>query len=200
MTAPDQIKKIASILHRDLLKINGFRKLGMTFTRNDEFPKILNIQSSQWNNKDEAHFTINLGVYIDEVHKRSDAYPAGKNIKEYNCDLRERIGSLMSGGCDPWWKVVPNTDTEKLAAEVIQTTSTYALPWFDRCNNMTEAAGIFEQSDPFKAAVAHLILGNTGKAAEFTRAAYTKGNRRIKQMIAEWARKNRIECFTEEHT
>ncbi|WPD24451.1 MAG: DUF4304 domain-containing protein [Candidatus Electrothrix scaldis] len=192
MEAPKLIGTIASIVHKQILKPNGFRKKGMTASRQRTYPEILNFQSSKWNDSKSAEFTINLGIYIEEIHECSGAHPVGDNIKEYNCDMRERIGSLMPGGTDYWWEVREGSDPESIASEVIDALSSFGLPWFDKYQNLVNIASFYENKDPFMAAVTQVVLGNIKQAEEFAKLAYMKAHKLRKRPLRDWALKNGI--------
>ncbi len=115
-----------------LLKQQGFSKSGRTFHRlTGVVWQVVNVQASQGNSDASGKFTINVGVYVPEVAVLAGQAPIAGKPKEYECTVRERIGTLMPGGADHWWVLLPSTDLAVVATSVTQAVTAYGLPWLD---------------------------------------------------------------------
>lgn len=75
-------------------------------------------------------YTINLGVYVPEVA----LWPPSKDgwVGDYDCPIRERIGTLLPASTDVWWPV----GSVDAADVVIDALTTQVLPWLDRLNSV----------------------------------------------------------------
>jgi hypothetical protein len=82
----------------------------------------VDFQASQWGNRDDVRFTLNLWVGVPELTL------AGRGGE---AQIQQRIGALMSGGEDHWWPVDAATDVLHLAAELRDVLAAHGLPWLD---------------------------------------------------------------------
>jgi hypothetical protein len=188
--ARDEIKAIVKYALVPPMKERGYKKNAYTWHKQDaEVVKVLNVQLSQWNTSDEAQFTVNLGVYHAEFHALRGSAPPSKNLKEYECDVRLRIGDLMTG-CDHWWCVASNKDNEEVAREFKDSIETRALPWLDGFGGLEDMLRFFvEKSMNFDAAVAAHLLSDA-RVESFLRAATQKTNEHFKGRVETWAREH----------
>jgi hypothetical protein len=155
------------------LRKSGYKKSGRTFHFvSDACTRVLNIQSDRWNTRTEGSFTINLGIYFPALHQLAERVPFPGLPKEYDCDVRERIGDLMPSQKDHWWNVNMNTNIEELADELRHVWQEYARPWLEHNSSLINAAMVLERTrQPFMAAAARLLLGDKEKARELTALA-----------------------------
>lgn len=82
-----------------LLKAAGFKKQGLNFRRRWGEDgtggwHVINIQKSQWGNRDLVNFTVNLGLACD-LYTRYQGRDPVKPPTQPECCWRERIGFLM---------------------------------------------------------------------------------------------------------
>lgn len=176
-TPQDKIKEMASCLHERYLKALSFRKSANTWTRLTEWPHIINVQLSRWNSADEAQFTVNLGISIPELHSASEGLSLKGPLKEYDCDVRSRIGQLFSNQTDHWWKVTLVSDPDALADEVFARIEEFALPWFDRLVDFASVAAEFRDlNSPFMSALAFHLAGDSTSAEESIARAMKDSN------------------------
>jgi len=81
-----------------ILKEAGYRKSGRTFRRkNGSCVQVVNVQASAWSSADSLKFTVNLGVFFEEVSAanpfwQSKVGEAGPDV--WSCHVRERIGNV----------------------------------------------------------------------------------------------------------
>ena len=177
-SAQDSIKAMITSLHQRHLKALGFRKTANTWTRSADWPQVINVQLSQWNSAEEAKITINLGISIEALHKAAEGLPLKDKLKEYDCDIRSRIGQLHADKLDKWWTVSTTTNSDDLADDLFSNIATYGLPWFNR---LTTYSGIAEEflvrKQPFMAALAYLLADNRTEAEKWMAEALTGANK-----------------------
>jgi hypothetical protein len=119
------------------LKSAGFRRKGRTFHRlHDDRTDVVNIQGSKWNAGRTGEFTVNVGVFYPAVSRLVDSWTVAGLPTEAECTVRSRLGMLMPGGQDTWWKLRASTSEDKLSATVAEALSDYGLPWLDRMGDM----------------------------------------------------------------
>lgn len=115
-----------------VMKAAGYKKQASRF-REDVSPnvtRLVNIQSSMWNDDGKGKFTVNLGVYHRELAILFGESPIESPLVQH-CAIQERIGSLMPGGTDHWWSFNRKTDLVALGNEVGSIWEQYAKPWID---------------------------------------------------------------------
>jgi len=179
-TPQNIINAMVASLHQRHLKPLGFRKSGTTWIRPTEWKHVINVQLSKWNSSEEAQFTVNLGISIDPLHAATEALPLKGALKEYDCDVRARIGQLLPTKQDKWWTVSPDIDPEGLADDVFTNLVKHALPWFEHLSSYEAVASEFlRQKIPFKAAIAYRLAGDADSAATAMAQAIDQANPQV---------------------
>jgi hypothetical protein len=125
-----------------LLRPLGFRHRGRTYNRSTEpgIVQVINLQASQFsvgpepgasehNATNHGRFTVNLGVYIAEVHEASRCRPVGTIVHEYECAIRARLGEFLDPPEDRWWSL---SEPESAAEEVLDLLSRFGEPLLAR--------------------------------------------------------------------
>lgn len=122
------------------LKPLGFKKNGRTFNRqlDEGIIQVINFQSGQYligrgyeisglRENLYGKFVVNLGVCIESLYKFQS--PTGNKMyyKEYDCQIRSRLGTLLTGQ-DHWWTITD--DNTKITHEIIEGIETKAFEWF----------------------------------------------------------------------
>lgn len=180
-------KRINAVIAHSLapcLKEAGFKRKGRTFRRiTDERIDVINVQGSKWNAGRTGEFTINVGVYYPEIAELYDEYRPDGLPEEYHCTLRSRIGLLMGGNTDKWWKLGRLTREEKLSDEVTMAVCDYALPWLDR---MSDPDNVKAEVPKFIAAVIAWHQGNNDEARRLIVESYDEAPAIAEQTKA-WA-------------
>jgi hypothetical protein len=168
-----------------LLRKHGFKKQRNAFNRETE-PGLVQVIGFQMGRhmppgtpeisgtRDDLYgaFTINVGLWFDEVVER--AKPKAKFVREPDCHLRQRIGSLLTDPADTWWKLdIADDGLVTLANELI---SEYALPFLDQLDSREAVLAAWHRGDPALAdhatlapyviAVLHAKRGETEAAEE----------------------------------
>lgn len=140
LTAQDEIKKIVNLTIKPILKDIGYRKKGNTWNLcEDELIKVVNVQLSSVNSSSEAKFTINLGIFNQRFYNES--LNIGRvnvqNIKEYDCEIRKRIGEICQQN-DLWWKVYSEQDNTTVLEDLKMKFIDYALPWLNSFKSLED--------------------------------------------------------------
>ena len=120
----------------------GLKGSGQRFELpSNEFWLLIGFQKSQWSDSDDVRFTINLNVasrarweearltrpYLGARPSPNTLYTAPA-IAMDDYAWSRRIGDVLPGGADRWWKVTPSSDTRLIADEVVAAIRNYALP------------------------------------------------------------------------
>ena len=123
----------------DFLKDDDFKKRGNHFFKpNGSVGYCMTIQNDKWNNAEHIRFTLNLGIYTErlwlehENFKHTGGAPAFP--KEYECAVRERIGSIMPTNEDKWYIITSDTDVMKLWDDIEHDLTDYVMPFFAKYN------------------------------------------------------------------
>lgn len=153
-----------------LMKREGFKKSGRNFLKVDaESVGVLNVQASMYNLGATGKFTINLGRYFPSV-ARAAGEPELKGLpREYNCQIRLRIGHLLPENLDHWWTVGPETNIERLALDVARVVENVGLPWLRRMRDLDSLKAQLGELPSIRLASALLLLGEREHAESYLR-------------------------------
>ena len=177
ITAQEKTKAVIASLHARHLKGLNFRKGGNTWIRENQWPQVINVQLSQWNTSEAATLTLNCGIFIEAFHQAIGGLPLKGALKEYDCDIRSRIGSLHSDKKDIWWTVTSQTNADDLAETLFAEIRDFVLPWFERLVTFENIALEFvTQKNPFKAAIAYHLAGMPDESKTLMSQALTESN------------------------
>jgi hypothetical protein len=122
------------IAHREIggyLKDLHFRKRGHTFNRQTEpgIIQVINFQAGQNFSNEYGQFTVNLGIFVEEIFKTIFEIPVPDFPKEYHCEIRTRLGTLTPYERDHWWDLRENQLQASL--EIGHLLQRYAIPFLD---------------------------------------------------------------------
>lgn len=192
--AKEEIKSIVAATMSPELKTHGYRKSAFTWHKSvGDVIKVVNVQLSQSNQSHELQFTINLGIYHEQFHKERGMPMPQKNIKEYNCDVRLRIGELM-GKTDYWWIVAFNKDNGKVRDGVRYNFVNHALPWINGFGGLANMYDWFaENKRYFDAAIAARLLGRDN-VAELVHSALAAANSSFAPFVRRWAKQHEVDA------
>jgi hypothetical protein len=119
----------------------GFRGLGFIGSsgryalRCDGCWVLLALQKSAYSDAAEVQFTANLLVankvqWASAREERAHLPERPSAGIGYGVPVAQaRIGQLLPGGDDKWWRVYAGVDLAAVAADVLNDTEQYALPW-----------------------------------------------------------------------
>ncbi len=119
------------------LKQHGFRRLRNRFARwTGTGWQIIDFQASDFGDRDDVRFTVNLATAVDGLRRRS-AWDERRPPTESNAHLRDRLGFLVDGR-DVWWTLDRSTDAETLADELLVLLLEHALPWLEARSSLED--------------------------------------------------------------
>ncbi|MGC1416167.1 MAG: DUF4304 domain-containing protein [Candidatus Acidiferrum sp.] len=128
------------------MKERNFRVRGRTFNRRtlDGLTQVINFQMGRFDPPGTVHiprlrenyygqFTMNVGVFVPEVHMVRFGGTALKFIAEFDCCIRERLGMLAPERADIWWKIRgDDEESERLVDELRRRLERDAFPFLAR--------------------------------------------------------------------
>ena len=130
------------------LKPQGFRSRGRTFNRSTEpgVVQVIGLQlggsappgtqgpgaSQGFGAGARGTFTVNLGLYVDEVREALAQESRPRWIVPSHCALCTRIGQLADPPRDIWWKL-EGTDPGELAGDVVRLLDAHGLALLEAC-------------------------------------------------------------------
>jgi hypothetical protein len=113
-----------------VLKPNGFRKSGQTFTRDrGEVVHLINLQKSQSSSSDEVKITVNLAVWIKALAPIRAGVTDKPNVASSH--WRQRIGFLSPQRYDKWWTVEGVSSAQLAGEEIATDLEEWGLPALD---------------------------------------------------------------------
>jgi hypothetical protein len=131
-------------------------------------------------------FTVNLGVYLDEVRRIQDLPQAGNFINDYNCHLRRRLGQLIDPPADRWWDLDGHEETGHVVRDLI---SGPALDWLNQHASWTSILDALEAAPPSSRAVSgnpDRLLATRMRLAENDMAAAQRNFSAWKATVEPW--------------
>jgi hypothetical protein len=113
------------------LRAAGFRRQGNHLNRlNGELVHGIHFQASQWGTARDGSFTVNLVVTSEFLYRAWTGEPLPANPATALFPIAQRIGLLMPGRSDYWWRVSAEIDVDSVAAHVATMVVEHALPFF----------------------------------------------------------------------
>lgn len=183
-TSQDIIKEAAKLIHQRRLKELGFKKTGYTWRSAKEWPQIFNIQLLSSNSVERSKITLNFGVFIEELHTAAEACPVSGAIKEYDCDVRARIGQLLPSREDEWWEVTCKSSPTALADELLWLFTEHGLPWLCKFDSYRAVAlEHAHQNNHLMAALSYVLANELDKAQEHMDLACSKLHRNARPKL-----------------
>ena len=138
----NRLDKVQGVIYRSLKEI-GYRKQGRTYNNalDSSLVHVINFQMGQYpvGNQEETpfrknlygYFSVNLGVFVPKVYlltSRSQEIP--QFIRVGHCEVRKRLGDLMTPSKDVWWNLVG--DSKELSATILGLLKEDGLPYLER--------------------------------------------------------------------
>lgn len=123
------LKEIINVI-APFLKKQGFDKKGNNFYKKlHKNYGIINFQKSQDSTNDYLKFTINFGVYSDNLGQTFDfAYDESKLPDVWSCHWQARIGQFMPGSPDHWWSIKASDSLDNINSVVISDVLNIVVP------------------------------------------------------------------------
>lgn len=150
-----------------LLRPLGFRRKGRSFNRRvaDGLVHVVTLQMGEYPIGDYVipgiresfygRFTVNLGVFLPGVRSLEHDRPAPEFLREYDCDIRERL-SVLAYSEDRWWDL--DHAVAETAAEVVRLMDSFGVPFLER---FEDCASVFKTID----SKGELPFCNAGRSA-----------------------------------
>ena len=183
---------------RELLRSCGFRKMSRLFSRQtNDIYHVVDFQASQFNDPDDASFTVNVGVTHPGLHETYCGRPFPTNPGTAVHAISIRLGRLIpSQQTDLWWDVSPDTDVTALGESIASLLRAHALPFLDTFGSVTdvldalstnpERFGVGKESQVFEA-ILHSVTGSADEAeavfAELLAGKSSEGFKNTVQII-----------------
>ena len=155
----------------------GFKKSGNNFYREASgIGQAFNIQQSQWNSKDNKTFVFNLGLIDKEIYTEIYNKEPPKFPKEYDWEIRLRLGHLMNKG-DKWYDLNKWTDLTKLKIEIKVDIEAYVIPFFEKFSEPFKWLEFFDwKYEPLASPIGKFLIleryGQRNKAEIFWNKLY----------------------------
>lgn len=128
-------------------------------------------------------FTVNLGVFVQEVHEQLTGQPAPGFIPEYVCELRKRLPELLPDADRPvtekgvgWWSL--DDPPLKTASEIRRLTTDYAFPFLETVKTRDGVIDLWKREGehaglpprgPLSIATIHFHRGDVAEAERMIR-------------------------------
>lgn len=104
---------------------------------------VLDIQTSRWHGDKTAVFTMNLGIWIEQVWRISRDKPVPTTIKEIDCFPRWRISYPMGSATDVWWTVGAR-DVDGVGLELQGILLEKCIPFMDTLDSLSAVMAVAE--------------------------------------------------------
>ncbi len=156
-----------------------FKKNGNNFYREiNGIGQAFNFQQSQWNSKDDKTFVFNLGLIDKETYSEIYKKELPKFPKEYDCEIRLRLGHLMNKG-DKWYDLNQRTDFSKLKEQINKDLKTFAVPFYEKYSDPMKWLEFFEwKYEPLTSPIGKFLIleryGQREKAEIFWNKLYNE--------------------------
>jgi hypothetical protein len=143
----DILKEIVKDTISPLFKERGFKKKGNNFAKIlPDLAWTVNIQSYKGNTKDDVQFTINTGIYIDQLFGTYYLTVPPPFPRENYSVLRQRITELKNMP-DKWYKLTPTTDIEEIKKLIISDIEDIIFPYFDQMQTIDDVIQEMERNE-----------------------------------------------------
>jgi len=142
MMGAAEFKKIILARLHLLLKPNGFRKNGSTFSsESNDVVLFVQLQSSSKTTSATLLATMNLGIF-----SRTVANKVGNTRKPsiLNAQWRERVGFLLDEPTDKWWEISSEQQAIEAAEELSEILRKSALPKFHTLSSSESLKRLWE--------------------------------------------------------
>jgi hypothetical protein len=136
------------------LKYAGFKKRGKTWNhRLDGVVHVVNLQSSA-KGPDCVDFTLNFGVWLEDLWRLCWARDCPRFIHEEDCFPRFRVGRALGEfeerTRDKWWSVALGPSAAEVGEEVHDALFHTCLPVLEQLRNTSDALVFTRQNVPIR--------------------------------------------------
>jgi hypothetical protein len=131
-----RMKNILRLSLVEVLKDHGFRQKSRLYVRHvDGIMHMVDVQGSQWNDREKKSITLNCGVYVPGVMSAFRTAPEPTQPKVAECCVSARVGMLRKPARDIWWEISESDSPDKdaqIAQEIASIVTGTVLPFLDR--------------------------------------------------------------------
>jgi hypothetical protein len=136
------------------LRDAGFKKSGATWNhRLDGVVHVVDLQSTA-KGQDCFEFTLNFGVWLEDVWRLCWAKDCPRIIHEEDCFPRFRVGQALEGfqkrTRDRWWRVALGSDAAKVGGEMHHALFQTCLPILEQLRNKSDALVFARDNVPIR--------------------------------------------------
>jgi hypothetical protein len=136
-TARNLITSVAKKYIAPVLSDHGFQRSQLIWKRRlPALSHVLEIQISRWNTKDRAEFTINLGVWIEQVWRICWDKAPPKKVTASDCFPHWRVAAVMASATDVWWTVEAPDDVARVGTELQSILLEHCIPFLEKLNSL----------------------------------------------------------------
>ena len=131
------IASLAKAYITPVLSAHGFRRSGLTWNRRlPGIVHVLNIQVSRWSDEEQVHFTVNIGVSVEQVWRICRDKPVPKTVRESDCFPRSRVSYVMDSVRDIWWVLGTPADVERTGIEIQDILLNKCIPFLSKQDSL----------------------------------------------------------------
>ncbi len=174
------------------LKELGYKKKSLTWTvATAALTKLVTIRGSRYNSTSDSSFTVDLGLYQEELHLDRCGVISKGAVSLSDCDVTVNIGELM-GRNGHSWTIAHNWDNEKALDGMVYNFDRHVYSWLETHNTLNDIQDYYSEREMwFDAAKAAHLLGLDPSA--HIEAALTDAHHGFASTIRRWARKHGLE-------
>jgi Domain of unknown function (DUF4304) len=144
-TARNLVTYLAKNYFDPVLLSHGFQRSGLICNR--RLPclvHVLDIQLSNWSGGNSAEFTMNLGVWIEQVWRVCWDKAVPTTLKETDCFPRWRVADVLGSAKDVWWTVASHADVEVVGIELQDILLNQCIPFMDSLDSIGAVVAVAE--------------------------------------------------------
>ncbi len=129
--APEiQFKDILASIKANLKPLGYFKRRNSFRQSGPETVGLIEFQKSQWNNREQICFTINVCVFSKQVCNNRDI--DWNTAASQHAQLRKRIGFIGNDNLDKWWELDSDTPVTIVEKDVLKHVLERAVPFISR--------------------------------------------------------------------
>jgi hypothetical protein len=188
MSATKLVDCAINVRLKALAKEADFRRKGHTWTRSPrpETVQVASVKGSQSNTTGVAKFTLSLGLHFSVLDEMLDE-PAVESPKEYDCQVRCRIGRLAGMG-DHWWTVSTDVESSEAGEDMARKWESLGIPWLESVSDPIGALDWLEAGDfAFHSAIDGASLALASGQPERARRIIESNRERMNPAQVAWA-------------
>ena len=151
MTAKEKEKEFIKTYLKPTLKLHGYKTSGQTWWKNmGEFFIVINLQNSQWNNKEGVSFCLNIGVALTELlkdkeKKKATYFDINPRLREDAYMTEERKSQKTWGGLG--YEITDTTNLNYFTSDFKIDLEDHILKRLDELKTLKDCVLFYEKFD-----------------------------------------------------